>query len=134
MSVRFSAPVYAFGARMNRASIYGASRSAQNDNEQDNANDTGNGGNGAQAEEDACVTSIAEALKCKTLDAALRHFADYGLAAALNARRQAEVALAHDDIKAYDKWLEICRSLDRRMAQDLDSRKIEMDGLKTASI
>lgn len=106
---------------MNRASIYGVTRKAVNDNV------SGSSGVGLG------VTSIAEALKCETLDAALRHFADHGLAAARNARRQAEEALSSGDDKSYSKWLEICRSLDRRMARDLDGRKDAMLGHKVSA-
>lgn len=57
----------------------------------------------------------------KLIEAALRHFAKHGLGAAREARNQAEKAFFADDMKAYDWWLGICRTLDRRMA----------DGLKT---
>lgn len=54
------------------------------------------------------------------LHAALRHFAEHGLAAAQRARKQAEAASAAGDRQAYRWWLEICRALDRRMAAELD--------------
>jgi hypothetical protein len=50
------------------------------------------------------------------LHAALRHFAEHGLAAAQRARRQAEAAFFAGDRQGYRWWLEICRALDRRMA------------------
>jgi len=53
------------------------------------------------------------------LHAALRHFAEHGLAAAHRARRQAENALFAGDRQGYHWWLEICRALDRRMASEL---------------
>jgi hypothetical protein len=56
------------------------------------------------------------------LHAALRHFAEHGMAAAHRARRQAEAAFFSGDRKGYDWWLEICRALDRRMAGELAAR------------
>lgn len=53
------------------------------------------------------------------LHAALRHFAEHGLAAAQHARRQAEAAFFAGDRQTYQWWLEICRALDRRMAREL---------------
>ena len=53
------------------------------------------------------------------LHAALRHFAEHGLAAALRARKQAEAAFFAGDRQGYQWWLEICRALDRRMASEL---------------
>jgi hypothetical protein len=55
-----------------------------------------------------------------TLRAALRHFAEYGLAAAEQARHRAQGAFFAGDRDAYRWWLDICRTLDRRMAADLD--------------
>src|SRR3954465_9195898 len=55
------------------------------------------------------------------LNAALRHFAEHGLAAADRARREAEAAFFAGDREAYQWWLEICRTLDRAMARDLDA-------------
>jgi hypothetical protein len=53
------------------------------------------------------------------LHAALRHFAEHGLAAAHRARGQAEAALRADDRQGYLWWLDICRTLDRRLAGEL---------------
>ena len=53
------------------------------------------------------------------LRAALRHFAEHGLAAAEQARRHAEDAFFAGDREAYRWWLDICRTLDRRMAREL---------------
>lgn len=50
---------------------------------------------------------------------ALRHFARYGLGAAKEARMQAEAAFFAGDRAKYDRWLGICRTLDRRMAEEL---------------
>ncbi len=51
--------------------------------------------------------------------AALRHFASHGLAAAHVARRQAEKAHRSGDSEAYNWWLDVCRTLDRRLAEEL---------------
>lgn len=53
------------------------------------------------------------------LHAALRHFAEHGLAAAQRARSQAEVAFFADDREGYQWWLGICRALDRTLARQL---------------
>ena len=50
------------------------------------------------------------------LRAALRHFARYGLGAAEAARDIAERAYFSGDRDDYRWWLEICRTLDSRMA------------------
>ncbi len=56
----------------------------------------------------------------RLLHAALRHFAEHGLGAAREARVQAEKAFFVGDRNAYDWWLAICRTLDRRIASQLD--------------
>lgn len=53
------------------------------------------------------------------LQTALRHFAEHGLNAAREARGRAEKAFFAGDREAYDRWLGICRILDRRLAQQL---------------
>ena len=57
------------------------------------------------------------------LRAALRHFAEHGLAAAERARENAESAFFKDDRDAYRHWLSICRALDRRMAAAVTARR-----------
>lgn len=57
------------------------------------------------------------------LHAALRHFAEHGLAAAHRARKQAEAAFFVGDRQSYTWWLDICRALDRRMAKELAAGK-----------
>ena len=52
------------------------------------------------------------------LQASLRHFAKHGLAAASEARLRAEQAFFAGDREGYDWWLGICRTLDRRMAEE----------------
>ena len=52
------------------------------------------------------------------LHAALRHFAEHGLGAAREARAQAEAAFFAGDRQAYDWWLGITRTLDRRLAAE----------------
>lgn len=54
----------------------------------------------------------------RLLHAALRHFAAYGLGAAQEARRQAEQAFFAGDRETYHWWLGICRTLDRRLAEE----------------
>lgn len=53
---------------------------------------------------------------------ALKHFAMHGLRAAEVARQNAERAFFADDRTAYRRWLEICRTLDRRMAMACHAR------------
>lgn len=57
------------------------------------------------------------------LHEALRHFARYGLGAAEQARENAENAFFAGDRQQYDWWIEICRTLDRRMAAAVAARK-----------
>lgn len=54
------------------------------------------------------------------LHAALRHFAQHGLGAAREARRQAECAFFAGDRESYDWWLGVCRALDARIARSLE--------------
>ena len=62
----------------------------------------------------------AELANDQILRAALRHFAQHGLSAAGVARAQAEKAFFEGDRQAYDWWLGITRTLDRRMAAEAD--------------
>lgn len=55
-----------------------------------------------------------------TMRAALRHFAEHGLGAALAARQQAEQAHFTGDRESYRWWLGVCRTLDRRLADQLE--------------
>lgn len=52
-----------------------------------------------------------------TFEAALRHFGQHGLGAAREARKRAESAFFAGDRSRYDHWLNICRTLDRRLAR-----------------
>ena len=52
----------------------------------------------------------------RVLDAALRHFAAHGLGAARSAGTQAEAAWQSGDRTGAETWLEICRTLDRRLS------------------
>jgi len=61
--------------------------------------------------------------KQRILHAALRHFAEHGLGAARAARAKAEDAFFAGDRQAYDWWLEITRTLDRRLAAQLEQRR-----------
>lgn len=58
----------------------------------------------------------------KVLKAALRHFAEHGLAAAERARSNAEQAFFAGDRQTYRWWLSICHTLDRRMADAVSAR------------
>ncbi len=51
------------------------------------------------------------------VQAALRHFALHGLGAAQQASENASAAFFAGDRQAYNRWLAICRVLDRRMAE-----------------
>lgn len=57
------------------------------------------------------------------LRAALRHFAEHGLGAAELAQRNAEQAFFAGNRKEYRHWLDICRALDRRMADAIAFRQ-----------
>lgn len=56
----------------------------------------------------------------RVMQAALRHFAEHGLGAARAAREQAETAFFAGDRPAYDWWLRITRTLDRRVAEEAE--------------
>ena len=56
------------------------------------------------------------------LRAALQHFALHGLGAPHVACAEAETAWLHGDVTAAKKWLAICRTFDRRLAANLESR------------
>ena len=56
----------------------------------------------------------------QVLRAALRHFAQHGLSAARIARAQAQAALTAKDRQTFDWWLNITRTLDRRMAAEIE--------------
>lgn len=56
------------------------------------------------------------------LHAALRHFAAHGMAAARTARKEAETAFFAGDSEGYQWWLGVCRTLDRRMAEEMARR------------
>jgi len=58
----------------------------------------------------------------RLLHAALRHFSEYGMSAAREARRYAEHAFFAGDRTSYDWWLGICRALDKRLAEDLERK------------
>lgn len=62
------------------------------------------------------------------LHAALRHFAAHGLGAAHAAKLAAEQAHARGDREAYERWLGICRALDRRLAGQLARRHAALVG------
>lgn len=61
------------------------------------------------------------------LKAALRHFAEHGLCAAEQARKNAERAFFAGDRPTYRWWLAICHALDRRMAEAVCAHFGNMD-------
>ena len=97
MSIRFAAPPQAQTVRLSGARARAAIAQAINDNAASHSGDA-------------------------LLNAALRHFAEHGLAAAARARKQAEAAFFANDRQGYLWWLEICRALDRRLAAELAGR------------
>lgn len=94
MSIRFAAPPQARNVRLSGHHVRAAIARAANDNS---------------------ATPSQDAL----LNAALRHFAEHGMAAASHARRRAEAAYFAGDRNAYRWWLGVCRTLDRRLAREL---------------
>lgn len=54
--------------------------------------------------------------------AALKHFAQHGFGAAREARNHAEQAHFIGDMESYAWWLDVCRTLDRQVAEDLVHR------------
>jgi hypothetical protein len=94
MPIRFATPPAAQPNRLDAPKVHEACRLPANDNGADRTSDA-------------------------MLHAALRHFAEHGLAAAQSARRQAEAAFFAGDRQTYQWWLEICRALDRRLASEL---------------
>lgn len=59
---------------------------------------------------------------------ALRHFARHGLAAPEEAHREAVRAMDAQDEPTFRKWLEICRTFDRRMAANLTRKAARRTG------
>jgi len=102
MSIRFAAPPQALGLRLSGARARAAVALPHNDNDATHSNDA-------------------------LLRASLRHFAEHGLAAAGHARRRAEAAWFAGDKDAYNWWLGICRTLDRRLARQLGSELAAKD-------
>lgn len=94
MSIRFAAPPQAHNIRLSGPQARAAITHAVNDNSAIHSDDA-------------------------LLRAALRHFAEHGLAAASHARARAETAFFAGDRNAYRWWLGICRTLDRRLAREL---------------
>jgi hypothetical protein len=94
MSIRFAAPPQARSIRLSGARARAAIARPSNDNSATHSDDA-------------------------LLNAALRHFAEHGMAAASHARRRAEAAFFAGDRDAYRWWLGVCRTLDRRLAREL---------------
>jgi hypothetical protein len=64
----------------------------------------------------------------RLLKAALRHFAQHGLAAAERARENAEAAFFAGKSEEYRWWMAICTSLDRRMPAAVAFRRNSFRG------
>lgn len=58
----------------------------------------------------------------RVMHAALRHFATHGMGAAKVAREQAEKAFFKGDRDTYDWWVDITRTLDRRLAASVSGQ------------
>lgn len=71
---------------------------------------------------DTGVSAAERAHHDAVLRAALRHFAEHGLSAARVAREEAETAFFAGDRAAYDWWLSVTRTLDRRLASEAEKR------------
>jgi hypothetical protein len=96
MSIRFAAAARTPGHRMRPLQVRAlALRQAANDN-------------------------TLHQIRSAALHAALNHFAQHGLAAARVAADQAEAARTAGDEVGHAWWLDICRTLDRRMAAKMD--------------
>ncbi|MFA7596425.1 MAG: hypothetical protein WCY92_08715 [Novosphingobium sp.] len=59
------------------------------------------------------------------LHTALRYFARHGLGAAKQARDEAKEAFFSNDRQSYDRWMSICRTLDKCVARQLAREVIE---------
>ena len=96
MSIRFAAAARVPGPRMRPLQVRAfARRPAANDNSQ-------------------------HQIRSAVLHAALNHFARHGLAAARVAADLAEAARAAGDADGHAWWLDICRTLDRRLAARME--------------
>lgn len=67
--------------------------------------------------DNADVWSGSWAQRGEALDTALRLFAAHGFSAAARARDAAVIAERSDDAGRVDFWVEVCATLDRRMAR-----------------
>lgn len=103
MTITFAASRKAASSPLLRAAISGVPMRAVNDNAQGLSSDG-------------------------LLRDALRHFAEHGLGAAEQARINAEQAFFADDRDEYRRWVEICRTLDRRMAAAVAARHVPANG------
>ena len=99
MSIRFAAARPRLRHQMAARQALAACRPPANDNTHDNA---------------------AHRPDRAVLHAALRHFANHGMAAASEAATRARAAAARGDQAESTHWLEICRLLDRRLARHVE--------------
>lgn len=97
MTITFAASRKPASSPLLRAAISGVPMRAVNDNAHARSNDA-------------------------LLHDALRHFAEHGLSAAEQARINAEEAFFGGDRDECRRWMDICRTLDRRMAEAVRTR------------
>ncbi len=74
-----------------------------------------------RASNDNASLSNSHGLNDQVLQAALRLFAQHGFEAARIAQTKAQAAVAAKDQQAYDWWLGITRTLDRKMANQVEA-------------
>ena len=77
---------------------------------------------------DAANDNDREPFGDRAVQAALRHFARYGLAAGDQARAQAQAAGYAGDLDRATHWLKIYRCFDRRRADALETRLAQQAG------
>ncbi|MEQ8411384.1 MAG: hypothetical protein RIB52_07500 [Erythrobacter sp.] len=125
MTIRFAAASGTWNAPacapIARGLVRRARERAANDNGSDTASEDGASG-AARTRRSAPRRTRRDAPGEKVLRAALRHFAEHGLGAARAARVRAEAAFFAGDRAAYDWWLEVTRTLDRRLAAQVPSQ------------
>ncbi|MEM7690246.1 MAG: hypothetical protein AAF291_14600 [Pseudomonadota bacterium] len=66
------------------------------------------------------ASAYSQSLSEDVLRAALRHFAQHGMAAARIAHARAQAACSAKDRPSFDWWLAITHALDRRLAAEIE--------------
>ncbi len=75
---------------------------------------------GRAANDNARFETSADALRNAHVQSALRLLASHGLQAAQHAYDMAQKSRAQNDRHSADKWMHICRILDKRLAQKME--------------